>query len=1361
MRAASRTNSVGGFDGMQDFAPIEIPAWAGSLEQNAVKMPVDIRLLMLSVTHFAAWAQQYVEHIRHALRPAKRWNVQNKFALSLLMIFAFTFSLNAGAFEITKKAELLYGGVTQYFQTAQEAFDGVKAWLESGKAESLRIQGFYYEYIGQVPCNGKFFPQPYTINGVRADLLCNEWQQVNADGSRPYPPAIYDYIEISPVCPEPSSVWGYPQGKDLGNNSVLYYCTRYIGEREPAPEMCTGNPVMISSGRKVDAVTDYTSSSGLSFRRTYRSDTGDMLSLATASLSDATASSDGCYPGTLVLRRDSSGNPLQYASACFANISSTFSGGRLALQKPDGYVTNFTPTAAGATTVKAPANINETAVQLTDAQGIKTWKITREDDSLEIYSAGGLLQSKTTRTGQLTTFTYSDAATPATIAPRPNLMIAQTDPFGHTLQWRYNAGGQMVKMIDPALGEFDYTYDARGNMATVVYPPEATGARKTKTYHYEDATNGKLLTGITDENAFRYATYTYNTSGQVTETKHFAGPGVEVNKHTLAYPYQGRTTVTDPLGTARNYDYTNILNYDAVTGVSQPCASCGGSNAQAMTYDANRNITSRTDFNNNKTCYTYDLNRNLETARIEGLSSGADCAASFAAATLTAPARKTTTSWHPTYRLPASITEPITGGTKTTTHTYDASGNLTQRTVTTPQGSRTWTWSNYDAYGRAATMTDARGKITTYSYYPNTAAQNTTLANSRGMLASITNAVGHITTISAYNAHGQPLSMTDANGLATTMTYDARMRLKSRTVVGGGAGTGINETTAYDYDGIGQLVKVTLPDLSFISYTYDGAHRLVNIADTLNNSITYTLDNMGNRTGEAAKDPAGALARAHTREIDALNRVKKDIGATNPATQSSTFSYDNNGNQISVKDALGRVTDSEYDPLNRLVKVTDAATPTRGVTQYEYDAQDNLTQVTDAKGLATTYTYNGFNELLTQVSPDTGTTTFTYDDAGNLLTKTDARAVTATSTYDDLNRVKTVSYPAYQTDLAETVVYTYDTGCGGNVSSKGRLCSLTDKTGSTTYSYDLAGRITAKSQLIVGTGAATSTSTLTQSIAYRYNAAGQIDEMTLPSTKKVAYSYTNNRITGVTYDGTPIIKLGVYEPFGAVNEWTWGNHTTAIPNKYLRDYDLDGRIVRIDAGLVNGAIEPSVMIYNDVNQITSLQRLTSSTSSAVNATKSAAYGYDNLDRLTSVAPASGNPNPALSYAYDTIGNRLSATVGASVTNYSYATASHRLNSLSGADAKTYSYDATGNRITGGGQSWNYGGNNRPISVTAGTTTLGVRINALGQRVSKTVNGVITRFVYDEAGRLVGEYTDTGQPIQETIWFNDLPVAVIK
>ena len=343
-----------------------------------------------------------------------------------------------------------------------------------------------------------------------------------------------------------------------------------------------------------------------------------------------------------------------------------------------------------------------------------------------------------------------------------------------------------------------------------------------------------------------------------------------------------------------------------------------------------------------------------------------------------------------------------------------------------------------------------------------------------------------------------------------------------------------------------------------------------------------------------------------------------------------------------------------------------------------------------------------------------------------------------------MNRVSTINYPAFGSDAAETVTYTYD-ACGNG---KGRLCGLADKTGTTSYSYDTHGRILAKSQ---------TTLAFTQAVNYRYNAAGQMDQMTLPSGKVVLYTYLNNRVTGITYDGKQIVKNADYEPFGPIGEWTWGNDSVTAPNKHTRYFDLDGRNTKIESG---NSIDPAIIVYDAASRITDLQKLTAN---AVDPAKSTSYGYDNLDRLTAITPNAGNANPSRGFGYDGVGNRLSATIAGSVTNYSYGATSHRLNGLSGATSKSFSYDNDGNRISDGASTWSYGGNNRPtvISVSATSAVIQTGINALGQRVTKTVNGTVTRFMYDEGGRLIGEYDIDGKARQETLWFNDLPVAVIK
>ena len=243
-----------------------------------------------------------------------------------------------------------------------------------------------------------------------------------------------------------------------------------------------------------------------------------------------------------------------------------------------------------------------------------------------------------------------------------------------------------------------YTYYSYGNfdhLASVTHPGGAA-----KTYLYENNQYGNAahaLTGIVDENNSRYATWTYDIDARATGSKH----GVSADNYTIIRTHDANynTTsaiVTDPVGTARTYNFQTILGVVKTTGVSQPCPSCGGTQSQATTYDANGNVASRTDFNSKKVCYAYDLTRNLETNRIEGLLSGEDCTASLATPPNRADVKKTSTTWHATYRLPLTITEPAaaatvggTAGIKSTVFTYDASGNLLQKDVTAPKNDGT------------------------------------------------------------------------------------------------------------------------------------------------------------------------------------------------------------------------------------------------------------------------------------------------------------------------------------------------------------------------------------------------------------------------------------------------------------------------------------------------------------------------------------------------------------------------------------------------------------------------------------------------------------------------------------------------
>ncbi|MBL0125101.1 MAG: RHS repeat protein [Betaproteobacteria bacterium] len=372
--------------------------------------------------------------------------------------------------------------------------------------------------------------------------------------------------------------------------------------------------------------------------------------------------------------------------------------------------------------------------------------------------------------GLVHTLTYSDATTPPAIAPAPGLLIAVTDSFGRQLQYIYNSRGRVIQITDPNGGVCGYAYDngvhngvfdGVDNLLAVAYPDG-----KTRTYHFEDASYLHALTGISDENQSRFSTYAYqNQYGMYVLSSEHAGG---VNKYSFNFYYSpNRTTVIDPLGISRTYNFLKVAGVPSPSSEVRPCSTpgCSGLEANSTTYDTNGNVASRTDFKGNRTNYTYDLTRNLETSRTEGLT---------AAGTTTPQSRTIATTWHPTFRIPATITEPTTAGNKVTTFGHDANGNVLSKSVTVGGLTRTWTYT-YDPFGRVLTATDPLNHTTTNTYYPNDAAQGL----NRGMLATVSNAAAHTTTITSYNAHGQPLSITDANGLVTDMVYDARQRLTS------------------------------------------------------------------------------------------------------------------------------------------------------------------------------------------------------------------------------------------------------------------------------------------------------------------------------------------------------------------------------------------------------------------------------------------------------------------------------------------------------------------------------------------------------------------------------------------------------
>ena len=149
-----------------------------------------------------------------------------------------------------------------------------------------------------------------------------------------------------------------------------------------------------------------------------------------------------------------------------------------------------------------------------------------------------------------------------TVPTTTGTLVCVADAQGRQLNFNVDSSGRLNQFADP-LGQITgYTFDANGNLASVVYSDG-----KTKTYLYEHATHKNALTGILDENGTRTITYSYDASGKAVGEV-LAG---NVGTTTLAFGTNA-TTVTDARGTARTYNFQTILGVQKTT-CSRPSRS--------------------------------------------------------------------------------------------------------------------------------------------------------------------------------------------------------------------------------------------------------------------------------------------------------------------------------------------------------------------------------------------------------------------------------------------------------------------------------------------------------------------------------------------------------------------------------------------------------------------------------------------------------------------------------------------------------------------------------------------------------------------------------------------------------------------
>lgn len=637
----------------------------------------------------------------------------------------------------------------------------------------------------------------------------------------------------------------------------------------------------------------------------------------------------------------------------------------------------------------------------------------------------------------------------------------------------------------------------------------------------------------------------------------------------------------------------------------------------------------------------------------------------------------------------------------------------------------------YNTKGLVATVDGPRtdvSDITKFTY------------DAQGRLATVTDALGHVTTYDTYDSYGNPGKVTDANGIVTLMTYTPEGWLQTTTQDANGA----KAVTTLAYDAIGNVTQTKDADGVTLSYTFDDASRLTDVTDGVGNRVHYTLDAAGNRLKDETFNASGTVVRAVSRAFNSLSQLLTVTDALNRTVLSfdTTDGYDAEGHPIHSRDASGTQKKRGYDGLGRLVSSIEDYNGTNAgsknaQTVTAYDASDNVAGISDPSALNTVYDHNGLGDLTGVHSPDTGTTLFTVDAAGNRLTKTDAKGVVTTYGYDALNRVVSASY----TDATLNIGYFYDesntvTGCASS-SAIGHLTRIVENGVTTSYCYDARGNVTDKRQTM---------GTVTDAVHYANTPANRIQAETRPGGAVVAYTRNSlGQVTSVTV--TPasgamqVVASGiVWLPFGPIQSYTLGNGQTVA-----RTYDKNYRVTDI--------VSPALELHFVLDAMGNITGVTETGGAG------ATYGYDPMYRLTSVKDPTGKAIET--YTYNQTGDRLSKTApGAYTGTYKYKAGTHW---LTGMGTATRTYDAngstTGNAAAGSAWGYGYNGRGRMTVVQLGGTTVGSYVyNSAAERISKTASKVTTRFVYDEASGLVSEASGTTR--RDYVSVGDLPLAVV-
>ena len=393
------------------------------------------------------------------------------------------------------------------------------------------------------------------------------------------------------------------------------------------------------------------------------------------------------------------------------------------------------------------------------------------------------------------------------------------------------------------------------------------------------------------------------------------------------------------------------------------------------------------------------------------------------------------------------------------------------------------------------------------------------------------------------------------------------------------------------------------------------------------------------------------------------------------------LAYNQNSQVTSYTNERSKTTTLSYDDASRLTGVTNANNEGES---YVLNARGWKTSKTDPRGKVTSYTYTARGEPYTRTRPDGIVFTLGYNANGQISSRTNGLSQTVSYAYDDAGKCLAIDLPA-------------GTDPGFSYDNSGRISSMVDSTGTTSWTYNNASEVTAVSMP-------------QGSLSFAYDTAGRVTSRTETGIGSTSYGYdAASQITSLTNPYSETTSW-VYDDGGRITKRTF--QSGAYTNL---SYDSRSRITQLQhKNSSNTVLGTESYAYSGTS------RMTSKTVGPTTTT----YTLDNVDRLLSESKL----GYSASYTYDAAGNRLTKVLNGSTTNFAYDDG----DKLTSAGSTSYSYDGEGRRTseTTGSNTTTYGYdyNNRLTGITfPNSSTNSFTYNAMGARVGRADSGGTTTY----------------------------------